>query len=71
MKTKKIILYSETFKGYLRIYEIKQGKKVTGLELKFSSNKNEATTFPTQYDKNTFINSYCIGVNYQFKEELI
>lgn len=68
---KKTILYSKTFKGYLRVYNKKAGNNVIGLELKFTPDKESATTFETKHDKNHFIDNYCIGVNYDFTEETI
>lgn len=68
---KKIILYSNTFKGYLRVYQKKSGGQVFGLELKFDQDKQNATQFETRKDKEHFLENYCIGVNYDFREEEI
>lgn len=68
---KKTILYSRTFKGYLRLSEQKSGSERVGLTMNFIQNKEEATTFETDSDIDHFKENFCIGVNYDFIEERI
>ena len=68
---KQIILYSETFKGYARLSNIMKGKTRTGLKIEFTNDKEAATTFENEQAKEHFIKNFAIGVNYNFKTELI
>lgn len=63
----KLVLYSETFKGYVRISEKTIGGKRIGINIKFTKDIQAATTFGNEKDITHFIENFAIGVNYQFK----
>lgn len=67
----KLILYSNTFKGYARLSNKMNGKEIIGLKIEFTQDKEAATTFENQEAKKHFINNFAIGVNYDFIEETI
>lgn len=68
---KKTILYSQTFKGYARLSNMLQGKERTGLKIEFTNDIESATTFEDQISIDHFLNTFCIGVNYDFTKEEI
>lgn len=71
MKNKEIVLYSETFKGYVRLIEKRSGQERVGLVIEFTQDKLAATTFRDEESKNHFIENFAIGVNYKFKTKFL
>jgi len=66
MKKSSLVLYSNQFKGFLRIEEVRQGGELVSMTLKFGD-VSEATTFPSIKDVEDFKKYYCMGVNYQWE----
>ena len=68
---KKIVLYSQTFKGYVRLSNKLIGGKIIGLVINFTDNLKDATTFKSENDKIDFIKNYAIGVDYKFQTKVL
>lgn len=68
---RKIVLYSETFRGYARLSNKMSGKERVGLVIEFTQDIHAATTFENEKAKNHFIENFAIGVNYDFQTKYL